>query len=98
MWMGKGGNPSALFPPSDPALHAAFFARIAETLAEPVRSGAVRVVTLTKIDGVAAEASPLAGALATAGFRPTSRGLVLSAADVRHLAKDVGRRGGHAGR
>jgi hypothetical protein len=71
---------------------------LAEALADPVRAGASRAATITKVDGVAAETSVLAEALLAAGFRPTSRGLVLSAADVRHLAKDVGRRGGHAGR
>jgi ATP-dependent Lhr-like helicase len=49
----------------------------AAALAAAVREGALGRITVEKADGEAVRDSPLARALASAGFRPTPRGLRL---------------------
>lgn len=49
----------------------------AAALAAAVRDGALGRITVEKADGEAVFDSPLAHALASAGFRPTPRGLRL---------------------
>jgi ATP-dependent Lhr-like helicase len=46
-------------------------------LAEAVRGGALGRLTVERADGTGVYATPLAQALADAGFRPTPRGLRL---------------------
>src|SRR5690242_4081111 len=69
---GRGGK-TLLSWTSDPAV----LASAAAGLAEAVRGGALGRLTVERADGSGVYESPLAQALADAGFRPTPRGLRL---------------------
>jgi len=72
LYVERGGK-TLLSWASDPAV----LAPAAAGLAEAVRGGALGRLTVERADGAGVYESPLAQALADAGFRPTPRGLRL---------------------
>jgi ATP-dependent Lhr-like helicase len=72
LYVERGGRTLLSFVDSPDALAAA-----AKALAEAVHAGALGAMSVERADGEAIHSSPLADALAAAGFRATPRGLRL---------------------